>query len=184
MPERGAQRRVRRPLIGRNPFLVVNLAHRLNDSVMLKRAVAATLDIDILSDAPTFRAKTGILWPNLVSLHKYLISAKSSNNIWKLEYHFRIRREIIQYLTKSPQFSHYCSCANCASDEKSMISAELEKAWVSGSPDAVVAALKHRRDNFGSVRCSNFNETLNRLRNNNSWPIPFVPTCEFSEIIL
>jgi len=34
---------------------------------MLKRAVDATLNVDILSDATTFRVKTGVLWPNLVS---------------------------------------------------------------------------------------------------------------------
>ena len=55
-----------RPLIEGDSFLVVKLAHKLNDSVMLKRAVAATLTVDILSDAPTFRVKTGVLWPNLV----------------------------------------------------------------------------------------------------------------------
>ena len=35
---------------------------------MLKRAVDATLNVDILSDTTTFRVKTGILWPNVVSL--------------------------------------------------------------------------------------------------------------------
>jgi len=33
---------------------------------MLKRAVDATLKVDILSDTTTFRVKTGVLWPNLV----------------------------------------------------------------------------------------------------------------------
>ena len=55
-----------RPLIERDSFLVVRLAHKLNDSVMLKRAVAASLNVDILSDATAFRLKTGVLWPNLV----------------------------------------------------------------------------------------------------------------------
>jgi hypothetical protein len=55
-----------RPLIASDPFRVVRLAHNLNDSALLADAVRATLDVDILTDTPALRAKTGPLWPDLV----------------------------------------------------------------------------------------------------------------------
>jgi len=54
-----------------------------------------------------------------------------------------------------------------------------------GSVDDVVAALKRRRDDFGSATCSYFTTTLNNLRADSSWPPALNSTVsvQFSAVI-
>ncbi|KAH7098703.1 hypothetical protein BKA62DRAFT_660441 [Auriculariales sp. MPI-PUGE-AT-0066] len=54
------------PVISIDPFLVINLANRTNDSALLTKAVKASLAFDILADVSWYCEKTGVLWPKLV----------------------------------------------------------------------------------------------------------------------
>ncbi|KZV80050.1 hypothetical protein EXIGLDRAFT_845911 [Exidia glandulosa HHB12029] len=70
------------PVVHMDPFRVVRSAHTLNDSVLMQKAVKATLELDILANAAEYRVKAGITWTSL------------------LEYHFRYKREVTEELLK------------------------------------------------------------------------------------
>lgn len=91
----------------------------------------------------------------------------------------------MRYLSGIPKISHYCGCGNCTNHETQLTGSVKQGLgeWPLGTVESVAAALRHKRDNFGPVVCSNFNQTLAQLRNSNSWPPPLVDICEFSAVI-
>ncbi|EJD42502.1 hypothetical protein AURDEDRAFT_114974 [Auricularia subglabra TFB-10046 SS5] len=88
------------PLVDKDPFLVVKLAYKLKDSVLMNAALAETLKHDILAKSVECAEKAGPLWAAL------------------LEYHYLCRMEIIDValgLSTEPSNKQrafdYTSCA-------------------------------------------------------------------------
>ncbi|KZW03528.1 hypothetical protein EXIGLDRAFT_721745 [Exidia glandulosa HHB12029] len=90
------------PVVHIDPFRVVRSAHTLSDSVLMQKAVKATLELDILGNTAEYRVKAGITWTSL------------------LEYHFRYKREVTEELLTMQKIVFEArlagKCYHCARD--------------------------------------------------------------------
>ncbi|KAH7098697.1 hypothetical protein BKA62DRAFT_712067 [Auriculariales sp. MPI-PUGE-AT-0066] len=135
-----------KPVLKTNPFALINLAHRNNDAILVKKAVKATLEFDILSDLPKHRESTGMLWPDL------------------LEYHLSYQRDVVRAVLHIAK-EYNCNCDNCQYAKnhiRSTCLSAMSEDGPSAFPESRICAALKEAERSSAQSCNYGRECIQR----------------------